>query len=44
MIEMEEEAQSSQAQVVVKDKEIGRLQQRIEYIEKNLLSGEIMVA
>ena len=44
MIEMEEEAEIRQAEILGKDKEIARLQQRIEYIEKNLLNGEQIVA
>ena len=44
MIEMEEEAETKQAEIIAKDKEIARLLQRIDYIEKNLLSGEQIVA
>ena len=44
MIEMEEEAETKQAEIISKDKEIARLLQRIDYIEKNLLSGEQIVA
>ena len=44
MMEMEEEAEIRQAEILGKDKEIARLQQRIEYIEKNLLNGEQIVA
>jgi len=44
MIEMEEEAETKQAEILAKDKEIARLLQRIDYIEKNYVSGEQIVA